>query len=64
MSIVNYHPQSAQVFMGLSTDTKPTNIAFGSKFIATDNGDVYLFTNAGAWLQVGTLGSATTQVVI
>lgn len=30
---------------GLSTDTKPTeNIAQGSQYIASDTGDVYLFS--------------------
>ncbi len=55
---------SLPIFQGLSTDNKPAAPAIGAKFIETDTGDMYLFTNAGAWLQVGALTTSTAQVVV
>ena len=40
-------------FMGLSTDTKPTeNIEVNSLFLELDTGDIYYFTGS-AWAKVG-----------
>jgi hypothetical protein len=57
MAIVQYYPAAAGVLMGLSTDTKPTNVAPGTRFLQTDNGLVFMFYNTGAWTQVGTIAS-------
>ena len=36
---------------GLSTDTKPTECATGSKFTEVDTGNVYLFdSESGTWI--------------
>lgn len=39
-------------FLGLSTDTKPTDCEANSLFLELDSGDVYYFTGA-AWAKVG-----------
>ncbi|MGA7539857.1 MAG: hypothetical protein WBW93_13940 [Steroidobacteraceae bacterium] len=52
MAIVQYYPASAAVLMGLSTDTKPTNVAPGTRFLETDTGKVWMFYNTGTWTQV------------
>lgn len=59
MSVAHYQPQLVTVYMGLTADTKPTNVAIGSKFVETDSATrVFLFTNAGTWVQIGALGAA------
>jgi hypothetical protein len=53
MAITAYSPATSQVLMGLSTDTKPTNVALGTRFLETNTGKVFLFLNDGStWLQV------------
>lgn len=61
MTVSQYNPQNVPAFMGLSTDTKPTQVPFGSKFIETDTGNVWLFLNTGAWSKV--LAGASDAVV-
>ncbi len=39
-------------FMGLSTDTKPTDCGVNSLFLELDTKDVYYFTGA-AWAKAG-----------
>lgn len=55
MAIVRYSPTAVIEYAGLSTDTKPSggNAAMpapkgGDRFIETDTGYVYIYTN-GAW---------------
>lgn len=58
MAISVYNPKSVREFVGLSTDTKPSNTHSGNgsiapprsgdRFIETDTGKVYVF-NGGAW---------------
>ena len=55
MAITLYNPTSAQAFMGLSADTKPANVAAGSRFLETDTGKVFLFYNTGVWTQVAAI---------
>jgi hypothetical protein len=52
LAITQYFPASALALMGLSTDTKPTNVAPGTKFLQTDNGEIFMFYNTGVWTQV------------
>lgn len=35
-------------FTGSSTDTKPTNVQYGSKFFEYDTGNYYVYT--GSWV--------------
>lgn len=46
------YPDAYQEFLGLSTDTKPTNCGINSLFLELDTGDVYYF-NSTEWLQIG-----------
>ena len=42
---------------GLSTDTKPENVATGSLFMEVDTGDVYSYDEHGAeWGKIAALG--------
>lgn len=34
--------------MGLSTETKPSNVDDGTKYLAVDTGDLYIYYN-GTW---------------
>jgi hypothetical protein len=58
MTISTYNPANSLAFMGLSTDTKPTNVASGSRFLETDTGNVFMFYNTGSWTQVATIPSS------
>ena len=41
-----------QQYEGLSTDTKPTDVPNGSRFLEMDTGDVYMYdADSSAWLQ-------------
>ena len=40
-------------FMGLSTDTKPTSVPFGSEFFEEDTGVTYVYSSAGWVLRYG-----------
>lgn len=53
MKDLNYLPENdvAQI-IGLSTDTKPTDVPELSMFWELDSGDFYYFTGA-AWAKVG-----------
>lgn len=44
---------------GLSTDTKPTNAATGSKFTEVDTGKIYLFDSESDWVEQGTSNETT-----
>lgn len=55
MAVDIYNSQNVPSFMGLSTDTKPANAPFGSKFIETDTGKVFMLYNTGTWTQVATI---------
>lgn len=44
--------------MGLSTDTKPANVAFGSRFIETDTGKVWMYYNTATWAQVAAIATS------
>lgn len=59
MSISQYYPGQTPVYMGLSTDTMPTNAPPGSKFVVTDTSppQVWLLLNTGTWTQIGVLSS-------
>lgn len=59
MAVLQYFPASASVFMGLSTDTKPTNVAAGSRFLETDTGKVWMLYNTGTWTQVALIASSS-----
>lgn len=39
-------------YMGLSTDTKPTNVSVNSLFLELDTGDFYYF-DGDSWEKVG-----------
>lgn len=52
MTISQYYPQNVPVYMGLSSDTKPTTAPVGSKFIETDTGNVWLMLNTATWSKV------------
>lgn len=62
MAISRFHPGNASVYMGLSTDTKPTGISagVGNKFIETDTLKVFLFMNTNVWVQIGTMAAANS----
>jgi hypothetical protein len=65
MAVTKYQPQLTTVYMGLTADTKPTNVAVGSKYVATDTPwGVFLFTNAGTWVQIGVLGASNAVTAI
>lgn len=65
MAVTQYYPASAAAFMGLSTDTKPMNVAPGSRFIETDTGKVWMLYNTGVWTQVATIPtSAWTEPAV
>ena len=55
MAVIQNNPQNVPSFLGLSTDTKPTNAPPGSKFIETDTGKVFMLYNTGVWTQVATI---------
>lgn len=61
MTIAAYNPASSQVLLGLSTDTKPTtDLALGTRFVETDSGKVFLFTNAASpWLQIALIPTSS-----
>lgn len=41
-----------QQYEGLSTDTKPTGVPNGSRFLEMDTGDVYMYDADGStWIQ-------------
>lgn len=41
-----------QQYEGLSTDTKPTDVPNGSRFLEMDTGDVYMYdADSSSWLQ-------------
>lgn len=41
-----------QQYEGLSTDTKPTGVPNGSRFLEMDTGDVYMYDADGiTWIQ-------------
>jgi len=51
-----------QVFTGLSSDTKPTTTAkAGNKFLETDTGNVYEYSDT-SWYQLSTGGAAHTRL--
>lgn len=50
-NILSINPTRGE-FIGVSTDTKPTDVGTNSIFIELDTGDVYYFTGA-AWAKVG-----------
>jgi hypothetical protein len=52
MAISKFNPANALAFMGLSTDTKPTGVAPGSRFLETDTGKVWMYYNTNVWTQV------------
>lgn len=58
VSINTYSPGNSLVYMGLSSDTKPT-APIGSKFIETDTGKVFLYYNTATWTQVGVIAITT-----
>jgi hypothetical protein len=53
-----YYPNAAPVYMGLAADTKPTNVPIGSKYFAYDAQTMFVFTNAGTWVQVGSAAAS------
>lgn len=59
MTVTAYNPTSALALMGLAADTKPTNVAPGSRFLETDSGKVFLFLNTGTWLQVALIPTSS-----
>jgi hypothetical protein len=59
MAISTYNPANSLAFMGLSTDTKPTNVAAGSRFLETDTGKVFLLYNTGTWTQVALIPTSS-----
>lgn len=39
---------------GISTDTKPTDVATGSLFMEADTGDIYVYNASGeSWTKLG-----------
>ena len=40
--------QTAEVYFGLSTDTKPTTVANGSCYLEMDSSKIYFFDAAGS----------------
>lgn len=50
--ITLYTIYTVQQYEGLSTDTKPTGVPNGSRFLEMDTGDVYMYdADSSAWLQ-------------
>jgi len=41
---------SSKKWLGLSTDTKPTDIAVGTEFYETDTGKTFIYSGS-AWIQ-------------
>lgn len=47
-----YTIYTLQQYEGLSTDTKPTGVPNGSRFLEMDTGDVYMYDADGStWIQ-------------
>jgi hypothetical protein len=49
MTISQSKALNANAFVGLSTDTKPTNVSAGDTFLETDTGNQFIWN--GAWVQ-------------
>lgn len=52
ITMSEYRMAGQHDYMGLSTDTKPTNCEVNSLFLELDTGDFYYFDGA-AWAKVG-----------
>jgi hypothetical protein len=63
MAVTSYNPASALVLMGLAADTKPTDIAPGSRFLETDTGKIWVFYNTGSWVQVATISATAAPAI-
>lgn len=57
MSVQKYAPELSNVYMGLAADVKP-GAGIGDKFLETDTLKLFIWTNAGAWVQIGTMTAA------
>lgn len=64
MAISKYQPQLCNAYMCVAADTKPLNAGVGDKLLVTDTLTVWIFTNAGAWVQIGIYTTATAPPVL
>lgn len=58
-------PDGKDIIYGLSTDTKPTDtsIDIGTRFIETNTGKQWLYTDSATWTEDLTLIYALAQVI-